>query len=86
MNEYDEKTDQALDVVSVRYAMRLLRNAADQDDWEDYPDLGELDFHEVVERVIKLGEADPSTDAEYEAAYAHLASRANGVEACHTLA
>lgn len=78
---YDEKTDKALDVVSVRYACRLLRNAADEDDWEDYPDLGQDDFYEVVERVIKLGAADPSTDAEYEAAYAHLASRANGVEA-----
>lgn len=80
MSDYDEKTDHALDVVAVKYACRLLKTAADADDWEDYPELGMYDFHEVVERVIKLGDVAP-TDEEYQAAYAHLASRANGVEA-----
>jgi hypothetical protein len=76
---YDKATDEALDVVAVSYACRLLRNRADEDDWEDYAELGQDDFLEVVERVKKLGVFP--MDAEFAAAYAHLAKRANGVEA-----
>lgn len=76
--KYDEATDHALDVVAAHYAVRLLANAADG--WEDYPELGEHDFRDVVRRVIRLGGAGPSTQ-DYTAAYAHLAGRASGVQA-----
>ena len=81
MSEYDEKTDEALDVVAVRYATQLLKTRADEDDHEDYPELGMYDFMEVVERVKKLADQAGPTDEEYAAAYKHLASRAKGVPA-----
>lgn len=43
--------------------------------WEDYPEIGEHDWIDISERVLKAY-AFP-TDREFKIAYAHLASRAD---------
>lgn len=83
MSGYDKATDEALDVVAVKYTSDLMLQRANVEDWENYPELGENDFREVVARVRKMATAEDAfpTDAEFGAAYALLSKRADGVEA-----
>lgn len=80
MTDYDEATDQALDVVSVKYLCNLGLSADLRDDWGDYPELGEDDFREVVKRAMAIAKEAAPPQVDYLAAYDLLAKRAEGAE------
>jgi hypothetical protein len=77
----DDGVRDAVDII----ARRVLRNRVDWEAvgelWEDYPDLGEVDWAAVVRQIVDLVERMDVLDAEYDAAYRFLAARADGVEA-----
>lgn len=72
---YDEKTDHALDILSIRY----IANTVDLSTtlgWEDFPEIGEGDWIEIVARAKKLVAESDVSQSFYQTAYDHLASRA----------
>lgn len=55
-------------------AARILQNAAENADWADYPEIGEGDWSDIVDELVRMA---PAPDSEkYDAAYALLAERA----------
>jgi len=68
-------------------ARRVVRNAVfdgitgGRIGWDDYPELGENDWHVVSNRALHLAAAVDRTPEVYTAAYELLEKRAEGVEA-----
>lgn len=71
----DNRLDEAIDIV----ARHVIARAAEDftaDGWEIYDEIGDDDWHAVVDRVDALSEWPDQ--AQYEAAYDFLAGRAGG--------
>jgi hypothetical protein len=57
-------------------ARMAMFNALDKIEWSDYPDIGEHDWQQVLDRIEVLGCAWKPMDDDYAEAYAFLESRA----------
>ena len=68
----DTAVDFAVEVV----ARMAMFNALDKIEWEDYPDIGEHDWQQVLDRIEVMGCGLKPTDDDYAEAYALLESRA----------
>lgn len=79
MSEMD--THRALAIIACHVVRTAWRNAVAANDyglWEDFPDIGEHDWADVVDRANTHAEMLAATPEEFRAAYAHLAARAGG--------
>jgi hypothetical protein len=65
-------TEFAIEVV----ARMAIFNQLDKIEWEDYPDIGEDDWQEVLDRIDTIGYGLKPMDDDYAEAYALLESRA----------
>lgn len=72
--ELDEQTQQDIALVAQHVGASLLTGYVAGDEWENYPEIGELDWIRIRDH---LAESHPYPDpAEYLAAYDRLAARA----------
>lgn len=67
--------DRAITTVAEHAIHQATRDGGRCPEWEDYPDIGENDWHAVLQKIDRMTEA-PERD-KYEAAYALLALRAD---------
>jgi hypothetical protein len=78
-----EKRKAAIDAVARALINRVVDDAAGQQrhgaGWEDYPDLGQLDFEAVLARARRIVDGMAPSPAGFTAAYEHLAEQARGV-------
>ena len=70
----NEQVDKAVDVIARRVIARLSDEVAEE--WENYPEIGEMDWRAVVDRVAFLsGELNPD-HLDFQNAYQLLTDRA----------
>lgn len=72
----DDQTREAISTVAHRVAARILATYEADVEWENYPDIGEGDWQRVVQQLSWLAGFVDRSDEEFDAAYEHLAKRA----------
>jgi hypothetical protein len=74
----DDPTRQAIDVVAHGFAADLINDGVEHGaHWENYPDAGEYDWIAVEARAAAIAATLRPPQAAYDAAYEHLAHRAD---------
>lgn len=79
----DDQLKSAVDAVANHLVVAALNRTADDGSpgREDYPDIGEHDWQDVVTRAQQIAQRLAPDPGYYQAAYGFLAHRAEGVKA-----
>lgn len=70
MPDFDQETDDAVDVVARHFVLSAMERFADNA-WEHYPDISQHIFDEIEQRAMKIVGEWPDKRM-YQAAYDHL--------------
>lgn len=84
MTTTDPTTERAVRTVARRVLAKTIAKALDFENpaisWEDHPEIGEYDWHQVIADVHRLAERGDVQDEHYQSAHRHLAGRARETE------
>jgi hypothetical protein len=70
-----EELEKAQNIIARRIVWRAVHNADVMDDWGDYPEIGEFDWGDIVEKVENIADWQNPSNDEYNAAYKLLSDR-----------